>query len=708
MSGKYALVIGNTEYTDSHLAKLTAPGKDANEFARVLKDQKLCGFDEVRVLLNQFSTSVMEAIDEFFDQRKPDDLLVLYFSGHGVRDDLGSLYLAVKNTVRSRLLSTAIESEYIKKVMDRSRSKRQVLILDCCNSGAFPQGTKAEAGGAMGLMTAFQGYGRYVLTASDATQYAWEGDKVIGSETENSLFTHFLVKGLEGEADSEGDGKITVDKLYDYAFEQVSKVMLNQTPTKSSSKAEGEIILRQITRMEDIKPVALSDDLIGEMEDIRPLVREGAVQRLVRILNGKNIGLQRSAIDALEKIVTDENTTRRVAQLAAQALDAFQQVGEKLEAAQEAEQERLAREKLEAERKAEAERQAKIEADRLAAQKTDQEQLKREKAKPPSHIDKKVVDLGRFKPFNFPLLQVGIGVAALVIIIAFVGFAIKDLIPWIITPTPIIGSTSIPIVSTSMPVIGSTSIPIISTTMPGIASTMVSDKDGMILVYVLAGNFTMGSDKGGSNEMPVHSVYLDAFWIDKTDVTNKMYALCVDDGRCQPPRTTKSATRTSYYGNSQYDDYPVIYVDWNMAETYCEWVGRQLPTEAEWEKAARGTDGRTYPWGNDPPNNNLLNNNQSIGDTTEVGEYPNGASPYGALDMAGNVWQWVADWYDAHYYSSSPSSNPLGPTSGQYRVQRGGEWDSNNGSVRSTGRSQDYPLSAYNHIGFRCSLSASP
>ena len=139
---KYALVIGNTEYIDPGLAQLTAPGKDAEGFARVLKDPNICGFDEVNVLLNQLSSTVVEAIDELFDQKKPDDLLILYFSGHGVRDELGSLYLAVKNTIRTRLRSTAIRSDYITEVMNQSRSKRQVLILDCSNSGAFPQGTK--------------------------------------------------------------------------------------------------------------------------------------------------------------------------------------------------------------------------------------------------------------------------------------------------------------------------------------------------------------------------------------------------------------------------------------------------------------------------------------------------------------------------------------------------------------------------------------
>ena len=187
MSRKLALIIGNTEYIDSGLAQLKAPGRDAEDFARVLKDKEIGAFDSVNILVNEPSTSVIEAINEFFDQKKPDDMLVLYFSGHGVKDEIGSLYLAFKNTIRSRLRSTAIKSDYIKEAMEQSRSKRQVLILDCCNSGAFPQGTKAETGGVMGITQAFQGYGRFVLTASDATQFAWEGDQVIG-ETDNSLF----------------------------------------------------------------------------------------------------------------------------------------------------------------------------------------------------------------------------------------------------------------------------------------------------------------------------------------------------------------------------------------------------------------------------------------------------------------------------------------------------------------------------------------
>ncbi len=325
MSGKFALIIGNTEYADPGLAQLTAPGKDTEDFARVLKDQEIGAFDDVNILLNQPEPVVRGAIDEFFDQKKPDDLLVLYFSGHGVRDELGALFLAVKNTIRSRLRSTAVKSDYIREVMDQSRSKRQVLILDCCNSGAFSQGTKAATGVSIGTASAFEGgYGRIILTASDSTQFAWEGDKVIG-ETDNSLFTHYLVEGLEGEADLDGDGRITVDELYDYAYEKVKLATPKQTPSKFSSKQQGEIVLRQSMRVEDMKPVLLPTPLLDSIENPFSDVRLGAVQQLIKLLNGKNLGLAHSAREALEQIA-EEDDSRQVQRAAAQALVSVREV----------------------------------------------------------------------------------------------------------------------------------------------------------------------------------------------------------------------------------------------------------------------------------------------------------------------------------------------------------------------------------------------
>ena len=359
MSGKYALIIGNTEYIDPGLAQLTAPGKDAEDFARILKDPEICEFDQVNILLNQLSSTVIEGIDEFFDQKKPDDLLVLYFSGHGVRDELGSLHLAVRNTIRSRLRSTAIRSDFIREAMDQSRSKRQVLILDCCNSGAFSQGTKAATGVSIGTASAFEvGYGRIILTASDSTQFAWEGDKVIG-ETDNSLFTHYLVEGLEGEADLDGDGSITVDELYDYAYEKIRLATPKQTPSKFSSKQQGEIVLRQNMRLEDIKPVPLPTPVLDSIENPFSDIRFGAVQQLIKFLNGKNLGLAHSAREALEKMAAEDDSFS-VRQAANRAMESIRQA-EQL-AHQKAEEERLAAEKAEAGQRASEEQLKRAEA----------------------------------------------------------------------------------------------------------------------------------------------------------------------------------------------------------------------------------------------------------------------------------------------------------------------------------------------------------
>jgi uncharacterized caspase-like protein len=380
MNNKYALIIGNTEYADPGLAQLTAPGKDAEDFARVLKDRGICSFDEVNVLLNQPESTVRGAIDEFFDQKKPDDLLVLYFSGHGVRDELGALFLAVKNTIRSRLRSTAVKSDYIREVMDQSRSKRQVLILDCCMSGAFEQGTKAATGVSIGTASAFEsGFGRIILTASDSTQFAWEGDKVIG-ETDNSLFTHYLVEGLEGEADLDGDGRITVDELYDYAYEKVKHATPKQTPSKFSSKQQGEIILRRNMPMDEIRSVPLPTPLLDSIENPFSDVRHGAVQQLTKLLNGKNLGLARSAREALERIA-EEDDSRQVQRAAAQALESVRGAEEaeknreddkrKEEEIRRAELQEADAQRILHERAVEVKRQEKKKAERPAAQKVE-------------------------------------------------------------------------------------------------------------------------------------------------------------------------------------------------------------------------------------------------------------------------------------------------------------------------------------------------
>jgi formylglycine-generating enzyme required for sulfatase activity len=298
-----------------------------------------------------------------------------------------------------------------------------------------------------------------------------------------------------------------------------------------------------------------------------------------------------------------------------------------------------------------------------------------------------------------------------------------------ITESPVSIHTQVPTKnSTPSP----TQIPVSPTPALGIGSKIISDKDGMTLVYVPAGEFTMGSDDVPSSDdqspsyydnRPQHPVVLDAYWIDQTEVTNRQYALCVTEGACSRPANLNSPMRSSYYGDPQFDNYPVIHMEWGMAKAYCEWAGRRLPTEAEWEKAARGTDMRIYPWGNTPPKDSLLNYNSTNHDTTEVGKYPEGQSPYGAYDMAGNVWEWVHDWHDPAYYLGSPLSNPMGPDSGnppnETRVLRGGSWYYLDGSLRSDVRS--FALEKYENtsiygrtpyglgtVGFRCAVSTAP
>ena len=245
-----------------------------------------------------------------------------------------------------------------------------------------------------------------------------------------------------------------------------------------------------------------------------------------------------------------------------------------------------------------------------------------------------------------------------------------------------------------------------SNCQPG--DSIVSDIDNMKLFCVPAGEFLMGATQDDQRaaiyEQPQHTVYLDTFWIDETEITNAQYARCVAAGVCEEPLNLGSELHLNYYGNPEFDAYPVIAVHWEGAKTYCEWTGRQLPSEAQWEKAARGDNGNTYPWGNAEVSGTLANFGSGINDTTAVGSYPNGVSPYGALDMAGNAAEWTTDWFNLDYYRTSPESNPTGPLDGSAKVLRGGSWIDAVTNLRAAKRFWDDPRSVRVRYGFRCAL----
>ena len=261
-------------------------------------------------------------------------------------------------------------------------------------------------------------------------------------------------------------------------------------------------------------------------------------------------------------------------------------------------------------------------------------------------------------------------------------------------PTSTPTSTPLPATSTHTP---SPTITLTPTVTPLPAE--ITDDRGVSMVLVPAGEFTMGSKDGYDDEQPIHQVYLNAFYIDKYEVTNSFYKDCVNAGACTLPSETGK-----YIGPSRVN-HPVVFIDWYQAKAYCEWRDSALPSEAQWEKAARSTDARTYPWGEELTCDRA-NYGKCILNTTAIGSYESGKSYYGIYDLSGNVWEWVNDWYDDAYYQISPSVNPLGPNTGVFKILRGGAWAHNIHNPRSAFRTSDYPDTSHYNAGFRCAKDA--
>ena len=313
-----ALIVATSQYKDHRLAPLDGPGRDAEGLRTVLANREIGGFD-VRLAINSRADSVRRTLEAFFADRARDDLLLVHFSGHGLKDDDGQLYLAAADTQIDRLLSTGIDAAWVNRLMNRCRSERIALFLDCCFAGAFTTGMVRRAGvESAGVKEQFSGSGLFVIAASDAMQYSFEGGQQVGQPPEPSPFTKALVDGLRtGEADRNEDGEVSINELFDYLEDRVRESSPSQTPTKSTFNQVGDWVIARSTRQPSVR--LLPEELQAHLKSEEPLDRFGALIDLRDLIEGPNPRLAEAAIQALTRLTEDDS--RRVAAAARRLLD---------------------------------------------------------------------------------------------------------------------------------------------------------------------------------------------------------------------------------------------------------------------------------------------------------------------------------------------------------------------------------------------------
>jgi formylglycine-generating enzyme required for sulfatase activity len=482
--------------------------------------------------------------------------------------------------------ATALSASFVREQLDKSNSQRKVVMLDCCHSGAF---AKAGLGDSVGTEDAFagSGYGRVILTASDALELSWEGDEWLG-EGRPSVFTNFLVEGLRtGKADLDGDGKIVLDELYKYVYERVmTSGYAKQTPHKWAQKVEGQIFIAHAPEPD----AGLPEWIIDALSSAAFTARLAAVGELAQLIQGDNRTLVAAARAELKRL-SEEEENLAVRGAAAGALGARGPL------------------------------------------------------------------VSRSRPEPLPVIK-------------------KPRLD----PKPDVLTITSPI--------------------------------HLELVRVPAGEFLMGSDpekdeRAYDDEQPQHTIDLPEFAIGKYPITNAQYAAFVQATGHRAPKHWEKGEIPSGKG-----DHPVVYVSWDDAMAFCEWLSQEtdkgfvLPSEAEWEKAARGTNGRIYPWGDEDPTADLCNFGKNVGDTTPVGNYsPKGDSPYGCADMAGNVWEWTRSLYKDYPYDSEDGREDLDAGGDVRRVVRGGAFAYNTRVVRCAFRHRLDPNYRNRNYGFRVVVS---
>jgi formylglycine-generating enzyme required for sulfatase activity len=706
---KSALIIANYQYDHPGLRQLVAPARDAESLARVLADPGIGGF-EVRTLINEPSHKVTLEIESFCENRKRDDLLLLYFSGHGVKDADGQLYFA---TVDTQLIqhnvrrATAVGARFINEVMSSSRSRRQILVLDCCYSGAFKQGMLVKGDKLVGAGEQLEGQGRVVLTASDALQYSFEGETVQG-EGVRSVFTNMLAHGLEtGEADLDRDGSYSLDEVYEYLHARVSDKQPQQKPMKMGY-VEGKIFIGINPRP---RAAELPPELQSSLEDPRPWVRQGAARELEKMLLGKHTGWALAAQAALASLATTDYDLRvrgaaeksLAAYAEAERLKREEEVARPKAEAERATQEdverqRLEREKAEAEgaasEKAEAERAAKENEKQEARVKADKKRLAQEKAEQ-ERVAREKADAERREKEKAAAAQAAREKAQLERVAGKKAQAKRRKREKAVAERAARKKAQQEL-RAGEKTAAETRRSSLSRQGPVVGTVRENPKDGLKYVWIPPGTFIMGCSPSDTecerDEKPPHLVTITkGYWLGQTEVTVGAYKrFAAATGTAMPPHPDFNPG----WSNKQM---LMVNVSWDDAQAYCTWTGGRLPTEAEWEYAARAesTEARygslaDVAWYNET----------SRWHAHPVGEKR--ANGFGLYDMLGNVWEWVNDWYDANYYKNSASQDPAGPVMGVYGVLRGGSWSSDPKYVRVSNRNRSNPGSSHVNVGFRC------
>lgn len=675
---------------------------------------------------NTFSVFTIENVGiDIFDSKYE-------YGSNSKANRLRKFWLEEPNEVVGKLLSALLDYWITKKqISEAELSSKEKTLYDGCkkivirlNQDSFRQ-IQENTSSPLQKRRIFISYRR-----TDSAGYAGRiYDRLVARFGENAIFMD--VDTIEGGVDFI---KVLEDAVQscDVLIALIGRQWLSITDKDGKRRLESPEdfvrieIAAALKRNIRVIPVLVDDvDMpqpIELPESLKALARRNALQVNHRSFNPDVYRL----IEHLEAAL-DEAERLRV-KMKAQALQAAREKAQ-LETEEKARQiaakekadreaaEKTAREKA----KQEAAEKARLEAEELARQKAAKEKADREAAE---KVTREKAKRESQKPEdNSKVVLWVIGVILAVVLVIWLSPLNGTLTP----PAPTSTRTPLPQVSSSntptktfvpskthtkvlAPTATVTSLPVVPPEVfdPHPNSLDYMDSYGVPMRLVPAGNFTMGSAYRLSDEYPAHQVYLDAFYIDKYEVTNILYAVCVKAGECKLPQKSDFEVRVNYYSNNKYSYFPVIYVDWEMAKTYCEWRGAYLPTEAQWEKAARATSERTYPWAGNDIDCEKANYSGCIEKPSPIGNYENGKSLYGIYDLAGNVWEWTADWYSETYYEISPSKNPLGADSSLARVVRGGSWNSEDTVVRSANRNQYNPAYANNEIGFRCARDATP